>query len=522
MHYTIPFFLFGNTFSVYKDVITDFADKSGKEAITSTNNGASNRTKRRYLSLFFASAILACPAIASSSVFNVAPSGDVTGVTDANNLEAALTAIEPGGVVQLAAGQFYTSRPIAVDGFNGTIRGAGKYETIVEAVKNPNPKGNQLPTFGSVRVRYLDGFCGSPGACFEFPMFYFEDPIGDLTVSDLTLQVLDAQPVPRQLGGFNGLYSLILVTMAADVDTHFYGVRLISGESGVGNVQWGIRFFGGESVEDAIMGTANWPAGNHSIKSSQLVIPKTFALAFSFLRNGIINVGGDNRGDGNVISARHAVRLLDIDGSDVRIGENVLTAQGFVARLNFFDAFGISLIQVRTENPSNVLIDNNIIHSIGVLSPVTFSSADGIFINDLSEVGPTLRLLVENNDFISDNIFGFFASIFSFGRTEDVLVLSNRFSGNGLVTIGAGLEREDANWVLHANNFTGFDAVIAHLFLGETTRDWTVVAGGNSLSAVNLGDNNTIVGVTNMRGEPLGPELKDAKARKAVLRDIFE
>ena len=71
----------------------------------------------------------------------IEPSGDTTGVADADAIENALRDVAPGGTVKLAAGHFYVSESIVIEGFNGTLQGADKDVTIVEAVRGPNGEG---------------------------------------------------------------------------------------------------------------------------------------------------------------------------------------------------------------------------------------------------------------------------------------------------------------------------------------------------------------------------------------------
>ncbi len=64
----------------------------------------------------------------------VDPSGDMSGVTDADAIENALIAAVPGDVIELAEGTFYINRTLVAPGFNGTLRGAGKDETTIVGV----------------------------------------------------------------------------------------------------------------------------------------------------------------------------------------------------------------------------------------------------------------------------------------------------------------------------------------------------------------------------------------------------
>lgn len=74
------------------------------------------------------------------------PSGDATGVTDANSIETALNTLNPGETILLGVGTFYINRTIvASEGFNGTLRGVAMDDTeIIGVGSNASPFGNAL------------------------------------------------------------------------------------------------------------------------------------------------------------------------------------------------------------------------------------------------------------------------------------------------------------------------------------------------------------------------------------------
>lgn len=57
---------------------------------------------------------LPAPVFTSGSSQALQPSGDTTGATDYANISSALSTTAPGGVVNLAAGQFFTNKPIII------------------------------------------------------------------------------------------------------------------------------------------------------------------------------------------------------------------------------------------------------------------------------------------------------------------------------------------------------------------------------------------------------------------------
>jgi hypothetical protein len=56
----------------------------------------------------------------------IAPSGDKTGQTDADALQAALSDAKPGTVIQLASGTYYLNHVLLAENFQGTLQGAGQ------------------------------------------------------------------------------------------------------------------------------------------------------------------------------------------------------------------------------------------------------------------------------------------------------------------------------------------------------------------------------------------------------------
>ncbi|MHA2207521.1 MAG: right-handed parallel beta-helix repeat-containing protein, partial [Candidatus Thorarchaeota archaeon] len=120
----------------------------------------------------------------------ISPSGDMTGVQDANAIEEAFRTVDPGGTVKLKKGQFYVSRVIEVEGFDGTFRGAGKDKTIIEAVENYEP--------GSYLI--FDPFSG-----FEIPIvFFFLNPVEYVQISDMTVEINEPNPSAEYFNPWGG------------------------------------------------------------------------------------------------------------------------------------------------------------------------------------------------------------------------------------------------------------------------------------------------------------------------------
>jgi hypothetical protein len=141
----------------------------------------------------------------------IAPSGDTTGVADSNAIENALRTVPQGGTVELKEGRFYASRVMVVEDFAGTLKGAGKGKTIIEAIENSEP-GSYL-----FYDPYYDAQLTS--------VFFFPNPKRNVQISDLTAEVNTAIPADKYLnpwGGLvNALNSIFYITATSDLEKAF-------------------------------------------------------------------------------------------------------------------------------------------------------------------------------------------------------------------------------------------------------------------------------------------------------------
>jgi len=61
----------------------------------------------------------------AKAVVKVQPSGDISGITDHDNINEALQNAGPGDVVQLKEGLFYLNESLVCWDFDGTLKGCG-------------------------------------------------------------------------------------------------------------------------------------------------------------------------------------------------------------------------------------------------------------------------------------------------------------------------------------------------------------------------------------------------------------
>ncbi len=96
--------------------------------------------------------------------------------------------------VKLPAGHYYVSESIVVQGYSGTVKGAGKDATIVEAAQGFKALHNPYFWWGEFEVA-------------EMFAFYF--PKGDVTFKDMTILVTGNAPALEHLNPFLGSVTTI-------------------------------------------------------------------------------------------------------------------------------------------------------------------------------------------------------------------------------------------------------------------------------------------------------------------------
>jgi len=230
-----------------------------------------------------------CAAGVQAEEWVIAPSGDRTGVLDADAIEGALNAVAAGegpGTVRLEKGHFWVSRPIQVSGFDGELVGAVKKKkckkkeckkkgkTIIEAVRGPGGV-----EFGKVAVPYWDSPYWDPME--HSPIFLFEDNDGSIRIADLTVQVLIPNPRDTYLHGkgeTTSLFSFFEIVGGDDFDTAFENVLTRGGKGDYNdrNVISGIHVMGGPTFN------SDWSTGTHTVQNCKFENIATFTYFFGF------------------------------------------------------------------------------------------------------------------------------------------------------------------------------------------------------------------------------------------------
>lgn len=182
--------------------------------------------RKKLISITILLSLLGTLALSTSLAFSdddleieLEPSGDMTGITDANNIEAALEVVKAsGGTVELEEGCYYVSRPIVVEEFNGVLKGDDMDETVITAVRKSSAPGDGF------------GFTTKNPPGWPLPMmFSFPNPTGKLVIKDLSLQVLDPAPADLytdQYGDDSHALHVFILTFKGNCITMVKNVKL--------------------------------------------------------------------------------------------------------------------------------------------------------------------------------------------------------------------------------------------------------------------------------------------------------
>lgn len=68
------------------------------------------------------------------------------------------------------------------------------------------------------------------------------------------------------------------------------------------------------------------------------------------------------------------------------------------------------------------------------------------------------------------------------------------------------------DWFIQGNNVQNVEGLAAPIWLGEGTSYYTVIGGSNKTNVWDEGTNNTLTGVTKIKGNHLGQQAREAHA----------
>jgi hypothetical protein len=427
-------------------------------------------------------ALLALCATPTWAVVVPCPNSEVDSAAD---IEAALNAAGEGETVSLEAGTYYLARPVWVNtAFKGSLRGAGKEQTLITTLP-----GAQVPGI------YISGW----GAVYS-TLFYFEIPRGEtgrIAVSDFSIIVTDPEPAGQQddddTWWYGALYSLFVVN-AEQADTMFERLLLMgsAGNFAGWNIAHAFHIFG--YIPD-------YMAGNQSLNDCDF---ENMALGYNpfLIRNG--NVTVTNNRFTNVGLAAY---FDDYSNCVVDVSRNEISDVKWI---------GVTASQgemTYQAEPSSFLVTHNTIHGV--------ETADGIVFMDFNSEKRLNGVASHNRVTLDSDGFG---GIFG-DSARDVIIANNVIRGtgfSGIYCFGC------SGWSIHGNNVENFaakpswafpDLPVAPIAL-YWSDDCQVVGGSGKTNTLDYGGtDNVFVGVNNMGYAGLGQDISKAMRRK---RDIFK
>jgi hypothetical protein len=398
----------------------------------------------------------------------IEPSGDLSGVSDADNIQSALDNLVADGTILLESGTFYINREIYVSDFSGTLTGSGKDKTEIMGV------GDNITPFTSGTF------------------FFFDQPSGALTVSNLSLTLPDG--FSTNIGDL-GNFAVVILTSDGS-DTHFDNLSL-TGTDEIGNNAYLVsQPINGIVVQgDYTIYPSFTSGGFHTVTNSHFSKIAIQATQHQGFKNASIEVSGNSYSEIKQTIYRH------LEGCNVNIHNNVM------------DTYSFGAIVVTQEgllvpgDPNSVVIRSNNVTTRGFMP---------IEIGAIPDGGASYMLLIEKNKLTNsgpDPIGAYpnFTGIGIFDGNNDAVVRNNIIRGEAEY----GIYQESNGGTFVGNNLQGFNAYVADY--GLFGNDNTVVGKGNSTVA-DGGTDNIITGLTKVAGQSIGDRIKEAQAkRKEIL-----
>jgi len=405
----------------------------------------------------------------------IAPSGDPTGVLDADAIEGALRAVAAcdfPGTVRLEEGHFWVSRPIQVSGFDGELVGAVKKikgkekkgrkkgKTIIEAVRGPGVE------FGTIPGPYW-GLEEEEHS----PIFLFEDNEGSIRIADLTVQILI--PNPRDTYLLHGwvettsLYSFFEIVGGGDFDTAFENVLTRGGKGDYNdrNVIYGVHVMGGGPDYNGAWLTGTWSNGTHEVKNCEFENIATYTYSFSFWWDSDFVVSGSS-----FTGVDTAIISQINESTDVEISHNKFKTHPVVSTDT------IIIYGDMSASVSEVLISKNEFRVSGQAGAINVKDP-GFFFNPQK----TLDVSIIDNKFQLHKAYwgGIWTDL------HGALIKGNKFEGKnstyGAVVAGINWYPRESRYLpaeglyIADNDFKKLKSVAHTIWLGEGTSDCVVV-----------------------------------------------
>lgn len=394
---------------------------------------------------------------AQTRTIAVEPSGG----DDTAAVQAALDAcllFGPGCTVQLSEGTFRTQQ-LLTHGFHGTFRGAGQEVTVLEPFERFTVSSDEVAI-------------GRPPSSDNPWPFHVTFVGGDVTVSDLTFRMTEAEPAhPWTLFGmeFTVMASSLVIT-GERADAVLERITVQGAEGGFE----GYNIINGIYIEGLLPDAEGNPTrplrGTFAVRDSAFRQVAWGSPLFNLIDSQAVILGNTYE------DLMVGMDMQDLIGSTVEIRDNVMRDVGG----------GVEVIQGSWAVPSassTVLIQRN-----DIAGPSSF----GIGLSG-AEDADTLRAIVRDNVF---ELQGDATGVVS-RHTVGAIVHENVMRGSARAAVAIGVAEEDGppppvrGWLIASNDVSELDVSEAQVMLGPGSQDSTVVCAGPG-EVTDLGERNRV------------------------------
>lgn len=349
--------------------------------------------KARLLLTFFALVVcafwLTTPAYAADPVL-IAPSGDATGQTDADALQAAISEAEPGTLIQLAEGTYYLNHVLLAENFQGTIQGAGREKTIITTV-------GELPVSSDSPVTKNPPSLQNP---WPFVLTIVD---GDVTLQGMTWRISERIPMRFKWGEIEipAMPAIIAIISSKDGEAgksllQEIGLEGVAGEFSGYNL---IQALYHEGLLDGPKNEEGKALYQYPLRGEHRVNNAYFKKAFA--GNSLFNLAPEATvtiEESTFVEVAEGVEVLD-SGGTVIVANNVITPAGG-------DGVGVIVMQGYFSAPADsaapvaplatVKITNNTIYVDGGHAAVDLSDMQYAILR----TPPSLDATVEGNQIV--------------------------------------------------------------------------------------------------------------------------
>jgi hypothetical protein len=442
-----------------------------------------------------------------------APAGIVitvepNGTDDTENILKAFAeaaAAGPGTTIQLVAGEYRTGA-VEVYGFHGTVKGAGTDKTIMNIIPG-------IPALDQIAKNQVSAWWRMIG--------------GDITISDMTFLTPDGSLVgddnadPYVFG--KDLYSLIVFNNYNDVyhTGEFQKVKVsrVNFLGGYDNPEDGVYW---QTDHNSLLGIwvgmdCYWPAEglDYPLTRGNFVIDDCY---FEHFINGAEGWGlGENAKmtvqNCGFNKCAYPLYFTANYNSDITIKNNTFSNTDLVCEIMVEDNdygffFNTVILPLK---PCRYTVTGNTFNTTAAI-PAIIANDHWIYLGPEERL--PLQIIVENNVF--NLVEG--SSGVRLNNSQNAVVKNNRFTGScttGIAVDGFNLVNpEEVPYALNAlllgNNFSRLTSSVTNVYLGEKSKECTVVGSKTDGMVIDNGVGNNVTGM--LKGKPgvkLGPTITD-------------